>query len=167
MVEELFKLFASVFNTVLPILGSLLQHSKTFFQLGEVLLRLWLEFVTMFKELNSRLWKLGEHFTKLVSGPLDTVNGLLREHLEGAEWNFSVVFRVLLLTVSFSLVGQDNLHVALRSQSTRFDQGNLGCDTALIDVLACHHVVKSVCHYRLVFEELIGEYVSSAVVNLV
>jgi hypothetical protein len=82
-----------------------------------------------------------------VSGPLNTVKSLFREHFESAMWNFVVILRVFLRSVAFSEEGEDNLDMTFRSKSPTFYKWSLGSHTSLVHILPGSHIVKSISNY--------------------
>lgn len=63
---------------------------------------------------------MSEDLAELVAGPLNTVEGLLREHLQGAVRDLGVIFRVVLAAIGFGLVREHYLNVALGSKGSTF-----------------------------------------------
>jgi len=63
---------------------------------------------------------LSEDLAELVAGPLNAMEGLLREHLQGAVRDLGVIFGVVLAAIGFGLVRKHYLNVALGSKGTTF-----------------------------------------------
>lgn len=167
MVEGLLELQSCVLDAVHPGLGSLPQHLEAFFKRLQILLGFRLELGALLEHFDQRGRVLREHFVEAVTSPLNAVQSFFREHLQGAEWDFVVLLRIFLLSVGFSQVWEHHLNMALWSQSARLNQGGLCSDTSLVDVLACHHVVKCISNNCQVFEKLVREDVRRPTVHLV
>ena len=126
VVEQLFKSHACILNTVHEVLGSLAKQFEALFETDNVLGAHWINACALVQDLNGARRHLGKELTKLVASPLDTVKCLFREHLERAMRNLVVIFRVILTTVAFCLIWQNDLNVAFRSKCTTLEQWSLG-----------------------------------------
>lgn len=56
-----------------------------------------------------------EELAKEIPGPFHTMEGLFREHLEGAMRDLVLLFRILELAISLSLIRNNDLDMSLRA----------------------------------------------------
>jgi hypothetical protein len=61
----------------------------------------------------------------------------------------------------------DDLHVALGSQSSRLKERSFGCDATSIDVFAGCNVIQSIGHNGQFCEEFVSEDVSRLFANFI
>jgi hypothetical protein len=75
-----------------------------------------------------------KQMTKYVFRPFHAMQCLFRKHLQRAVRNLSVVFRVILTSIRFCLIWNDNLNMPFRSKSATVNQWNSCSHTLCINV---------------------------------
>lgn len=63
-----------------------------------------------------------KNFAKNISAPLDTMDGFFREHFQCAMRNLIFFSWISLISIVLGFMGNYHLNVALRSQSSAFEQ---------------------------------------------
>lgn len=167
MIEQLFELDSSEFNAVHESLGTLLEQLCAFLEGSDVLLRNSSHVLAIFKDLQSALGVLREELLELITSPFNAMKGLLWEHLQRAVRNLVVILRIVHRAIALCLVRKDYLHVAFRSQSSTLKKRCLCSNASQIDILPRLDVVKSIRDKRKLFEELVREDVTGALMNLI
>lgn len=82
---------------------------------------------------------------------------LFREHFQSTMRNFTLLNRIVLTSITFSKIGNNNLNMTFWSKSTRLKQWHFILYASLVYIPSGSHIIQGIGNQGQTFKELVGE----------